>query len=187
MSNSRIVALAVLCVGSGVAVAADSSLSHCAAIDQDAGRLKCYDRLSGRLPPAADVEPVAAMPTAVMPAPAAAPVKVAPVRRAETARPPALATAPDERIYTEDDFGFENRSLIKGAQKLESYYIGDFTGWTGDTLFRLENGQVWKQVTSGRVTHRRVRPKITIKKATFGSFKLYVEGLNRGVRVKRVK
>ena len=87
----------------------------------------------------------------------------------------------------DDDFGFENRRIEKTPKIINSRYDGMFTGWTGKTLFRLENGQVWKQAESGRFTHRRDRPMITIKKKAFGSFVLKVEGLNRSVKVKRVK
>ena len=33
------------------------------------------------------------------------------------------------------------------TEYLESRINGDFEGWTGETIFELDNGQVWKQAS----------------------------------------
>jgi hypothetical protein len=84
------------------------------------------------------------------------------------------------------NFGFDDRGS-GGPAQVESRYDGEFTGWSGNTLFRLENGQVWKQAQSGRVSARAGRPKVTIKRATLGGYRMSVEGLNETIRVERVR
>ncbi len=145
------------------------TLSDCVAVSDDAERLACYDRVTKAARRDERPAPPAAPPSAAE-APAAAP--------APMPEPPSADPA---------DFGFENQKVTKGTQEIESRYDGSFTGWSGKTLFRLENGQVWKQAQNGRVSYRAERPVITIKRAAFGSFRLHVEGLNRSIRVKRVK
>ena len=84
------------------------------------------------------------------------------------------------------DFGFDDRQS-GGPAQVQSRYDGEFTGWSGNTLFRLENGQVWKQAQSGRVSARAARPKVTIKRATLGGYRMSVEGLSDSIRVERVR
>ena len=66
---------------------------------------------------------------------------------------------------------------------------GPFTGWTGRTVFRLKNGQVWQQIDSdarmGGVNLD--SPGVRIEQGLFGSWMLQVDGYNSQVRVKRLK
>jgi hypothetical protein len=75
----------------------------------------------------------------------------------------------------------------QGVDQIQSRYVGEFTGWDGKTVFELENGQVWQQIGSGRMTYRVTNPMITIKRAFMGSYLLKVEGRNKSIRVKRIK
>ncbi len=159
--------------------AMNAQLQECARISKDSRRLKCFDKLARKS--AAD-EPSAAIvsaapATAVDPAPKPAPAQ--PVT--------AAAPASERMVVTEADFGLENKRIAESIQHIVTRYDGDFTGWSGKTLFRLENGQVWKQAQNGRVSYRASRPEITIKRGALGSFRMAVEGLNRTVRVERIK
>lgn len=70
------------------------------------------------------------------------------------------------------------------AVALESRLAGDFTGWTGRTRFRLENGQVWQQVGGGEYGGIRLhQPAVRIYPAALGGYWLQVEGLRQRVRV----
>lgn len=161
-----------------VAVAVDDAdIARCAAIANALDRLDCYDALAERLPvmPLETEDPA----VEVAPEPPVAPA----AEKLPPQKPPPVAPTP----ATAADFGFEVRAFDETPDQIESRYDGNFTGWTGRTLFRLENGQVWQQAQSGRVSYRKERPMITIKKGAFGSFRLKVEGLNRTVRVRRIK
>lgn len=172
---------------------AASAFMKCARISNDGQRLLCYDRLAtdlielgltarGGLPaaPAAAPKSVAGKSAA---APAASP------QQTETAPPAAAEAAPEAVVSSADQFGVERVEGAAGTDidKIQSRYVGEFTGWDGKTVFELENGQIWQQSGSGRMTYRTVNPMITIKRAFMGSYLLKVEGRNKSVRVKRIK
>jgi hypothetical protein len=46
---------------------------------------------------------------------------------------------------------------------LESIIVSDFHGWTGNTLFELQNGQIWKQAEYKYQYFYIYRPKVTIE------------------------
>lgn len=77
----------------------------------------------------------------------------------------------------------------KTTKRLESRLVGDFSGWSGRTNFKLENGQIWQQVNSGeyRYTPPLRAPKVMIYPAAFGTFWLEVENVSERCRVKPIK
>jgi hypothetical protein len=76
------------------------------------------------------------------------------------------------------------------GEKVSSRIAGEFKGWTGATIFRLENGQVWVQENPNdhQWFKTEMNPPVEISHSMFGGWKLTVNG-NRGlwVRVKRVQ
>jgi hypothetical protein len=64
--------------------------------------------------------------------------------------------------------------------------VGEFRGWDGETVFRLENGQVWKQRMPGRWFHRATNPEVELRRNFMGYWEMRVLEANRAVRVKRV-
>jgi hypothetical protein len=64
--------------------------------------------------------------------------------------------------------------------------VGEFRGWYGDTVFRLENGQTWKQRLSGKWYHRADSPEVELSKNMMGYWVLRVVGADRSVGVVRV-
>lgn len=76
-----------------------------------------------------------------------------------------------------------------GDQTLESRLTGDFTGWSGRSTFRLENGQLWAQANGDSYDYSPAlhSPKVKIYPASFGSYWLEVEGCHQKCRVKPVK
>ena len=75
------------------------------------------------------------------------------------------------------------------AQTLESSLVGDFSGWSGRSTFRLENGQLWAQANTDSYSYSPTlhKPKVQIYPASFGSYWLQIEGVNQRCRVKPVK
>ena len=73
------------------------------------------------------------------------------------------------------------------AEVIKSRISGSFNGWSGRTLFRLENGQQWVQ-TDGElyVVPVVVGPEVEIIHSGIGGWKLAVLPGGRWVRVKRV-
>lgn len=71
---------------------------------------------------------------------------------------------------------------------VESRFAGNFTGWSGKTIFRLENGQVWQQVNAGSYDTQPVpSPHVRIYPAKVSGFWMEIDGVNPRVRVKPVK
>lgn len=204
MRKTRPLMLAATILVSSVVNGADDSDSSasafmkCARIASDAQRLSCYDRLATELIELGVSSPAD---TAVAPAPAQSQPQTQ-ARAAqtddETEATTQAQTAPSGLIggsgagaisTTEEGFGLES---VKGAQdkdikSIQSRFDGEFTGWDGDTVFPLKNGQVWQQIESGRMGWKATDPMITIKRGFMGSYQLSVEGVNKKVRVKRIK
>lgn len=171
----------------------------CMQLRDDVERLACFDRVSRRsaealergqrlgAPAAREPEPIpedrpgeatTPIPEATVPAPAA---------RAE-----ARADAEERRAEAADPearFGFASTRAERARQpdSIRSRVPGLFLGWTGDTVFRLENGQVWRQVESTTFGVRLQDPEVEISRGWLGGYLLSVEGFNRTVRVERVE
>ena len=66
---------------------------------------------------------------------------------------------------------------------------GPFTGWDGQTEFRLENGQVWRQADSAdRFRSGTVmNPGVRIEPGMLDSWVLRIDGSNHRVKVRRIK
>lgn len=77
----------------------------------------------------------------------------------------------------------ENVSAVTGT------LLGEYRGWNGNTIFRLEDGQIWMQ-TDRTDTHEaspRQNVRVKIEKSMFGGYKLTAEGDPMWVRVRRVQ
>ncbi len=99
-----------------------------------------------------------------------------------------LNAAPATSQTPKDTFGLGNKISNAEPDEISSTIIGEFKGWSGKTKFKLENGQVWKQVDPTRkVVFKATNPKVTIRKGVFGSYRLKIEGLNSTVTVRRIK
>lgn len=73
-------------------------------------------------------------------------------------------------------------------EKFQSRIIGEFSGWSGNTRFELENGMVWKQDERDRLRIQPVEnPVVTITPGAFGAWRLSIEGYNKSVRVERIE
>lgn len=71
---------------------------------------------------------------------------------------------------------------------VESRITGTFTGWRGETVFRLDNGQRWRQSESGRFDAGEMNnPAVTLEPMMMGSWLMRVEGCGCSVRVRRVE
>lgn len=67
---------------------------------------------------------------------------------------------------------------------ISSVITSDFTGWSGETVFVLQNGQVWQQSQYAYMYMYAYRPSVTIE-ATGNSGIMTVNG--RSVKVTKLK
>jgi hypothetical protein len=76
--------------------------------------------------------------------------------------------------------------LNGGLSVIESRIEGDFEGWDGDTIFRLQNGQIWKQASYSYRYHYAFAPRVTIIPVG-GGHEMMVDGVSQRVRVVRLR
>ena len=89
----------------------------------------------------------------------------------------------------EDNRGFDDKDKKdKDDGPIHSRIAGAFTGWDGQTIFRLENGMIWAQADKDKYYVRAVQsPEVTISKSFFGSWHLSVDDLDSKVKVRRIQ
>jgi len=172
---------AALVPGAGPVAAEEPTRAfmRCLEIADDEARLSCYDRLAREV-----VE--LGVPGMHSAAPAAAATAGAVTGTAATADANATPEAAGSAA-PEEAFGKPQKTPSDVLDSISANVVGGFAGWSGDTLFELDNGQVWKQTGTGRYEYSGRDRKVVIERALFGSFMLSPEGLNRSVRVQRVE
>ncbi len=69
---------------------------------------------------------------------------------------------------------------------IESSISGDFEGWSGETLFKLDNGQIWEQAEYDYMYTYDYHPDVTIY-ATSSGCRMKVEGAEETILVRRIK
>jgi hypothetical protein len=57
----------------------------------------------------------------------------------------------------------------------------DWEGWEGDTIVKLTDGSVWRQAEYHYEYHYAYRPFLTFRGDT-----MHIDGMTRGVRVRRI-
>ena len=73
------------------------------------------------------------------------------------------------------------------AFRIEARILPPFTGWTGQTLFRLDNGQVWQQRIKGRYMFSGDDTRVVITRNALGFYNLRLESTGRSVGVEPVR
>lgn len=74
------------------------------------------------------------------------------------------------------------------TEVLRTHIVGDFHGWEGNTLFHLENNQVWQQTTTEiRYFPKLVDMEVEIRPSRFGGWKMTLLKEGLWVRVKRIR
>jgi len=125
-----------------------------------------------------------------MPAPASVRQAAATPSSNASSVPPAAESTSAAPASGIANFGADTMAPKESSRepnRIESRIAGQFTGWTGDTVFKLENGQVWKQAATGYYTNIQLdHPQVVIKKLSFG-YLLTVPGHGETVFVRRIK
>ncbi|MEX0322173.1 MAG: hypothetical protein AB3N63_08450 [Puniceicoccaceae bacterium] len=93
----------------------------------------------------------------------------------------------------DDRFGADEQILrnverVSPEQKrIQSRILGNFRGWKSNTIFRLENGQVWKHIQDDKFVVNLQDPVVTIEKGFLGTYFLKVKGYGSRAKVKRIE
>ena len=85
------------------------------------------------------------------------------------------------------NLGLKESSRNMGERQIKARLVKQYSNQIGDKFYQLSNGQIWKQVSTGRITIDKDGPQIvSIEPGFMGSWELSGDG-NRSVKVKRIK
>jgi hypothetical protein len=105
----------------------------------------------------------------------------------------AYSSSADSISPEADMRGFENKENSKSNKKnrveINSRLIGMFSGWDGNTLFKLDNGMIWAQTSKKDKFYIEPieNPAVTIEPGMFGTWRLHVEDYATAVKVERIQ
>lgn len=103
------------------------------------------------------------------------------------------------QVFVERDADFlRNTTEIKDSDtpedgklaisaELRSTIVGEFTGWTGKTKFKLANGQIWQQRVKGTYRFKATDREVIIRKNFLGFYVMEMIAAGRKVKVKRIR
>lgn len=69
---------------------------------------------------------------------------------------------------------------------IESRIDGEFNGWDGETIFRLQNGQIWQQASYAYRYNYAYSPRVLIYRSD-SVYKLKVDGVEGEIVVRRLR
>lgn len=97
------------------------------------------------------------------------------------------STAADSDTSGDDDPEEESEEE-QDRTTITSNLVGKFSGWDGQTTFKLKNGQVWVQSDKDKFYTKEIKnPAVVIEPAMFGTWRLSIEGFDEDCRVKRIQ
>ncbi|WP_326537118.1 hypothetical protein [Pseudorhodoferax sp.] len=105
------------------------------------------------------------------------------LRQAPAAAASAASAAAAERVAA---FGAPQRVPAQEIDAVQSRILGLFEGWDPGQVLLLENGQRWRIADGSSATLRLRDPKVTVRRAALGTFRIEFEGSNQTARVKRM-
>jgi hypothetical protein len=72
-------------------------------------------------------------------------------------------------------------------EKIYAHIKGHFDGWSGNSEYTLDNGQMWKQIGSDMAQCMSSdNPSAKVKPSAMGNWLMFVSGCNDTVHVKRI-
>lgn len=98
-----------------------------------------------------------------------------------------LQAARTEAVVAAVEEAREEVREARAAERIEARIVGPFAGWSGSTVFRLDNGQVWRQRLPGRYKHEGGdSPDVVISRNALGFYVLTVTASGRRTGVEKL-
>jgi len=95
-----------------------------------------------------------------------------------------VAVSNEKVATTTIDKAIKEKKIYE-PEVIQSRIVGPFSGYTGNTVFTLENGQRWAQSQRDSAYYPKVdSPAVVIVKAGFG-YRMYIQGAS-AIRVSKV-
>jgi len=164
-----------------------SELDRCAALESQAEKLACFEALVSAPQPDAgttrEPEPASAKPPV-------ADTDTGPALIIESAPVAAeAAPAPEPSASVDDEFGREHLSReADDADVLHATVVDVTKDRYGALIFRLDNGQIWRQMESRYFPYPKDGEfEVVITTGMMGEYRLQVEGTGRKVTIRRMK
>jgi tetratricopeptide (TPR) repeat protein len=74
------------------------------------------------------------------------------------------------------------------SEAVETHITGEFNGWDGETIYKMDNGSIWEQSVYRYHYHYAYHPRVLIYQSASGTCHIKVDGDDdEGVDVRRVK
>jgi hypothetical protein len=113
----------------------------------------------------------------------------------ENALPPAGNIGSEEAIEVEvqrrvaDELALKTASAKKAmrSQTYSATIIGDFSGWQGKTLFRLDNGEILRQKGASKYRYQGSDRTVSLKQNWAGGWEMEVIATGKRVLVKKIR
>ena len=113
----------------------------------------------------------------------------------ESALPPAGNIDSEEAIEVEVQRRVADKLAIKAAsakravrsQGYSATIIGDFSGWQGKTIFRLDNGEIWRQKGASKYRYRGSDRTVSLTQNWAGGWEMEVKATGKRVLVKKIR
>jgi hypothetical protein len=166
----RLLAVPLLLLATPALAQAPAAMLACVKITADTERLSCFDKAMASTSPEARAASEKRAAEAVVVAAATAKAKA----EADAAK------AKADAIAQRDSFGAEGVATSSTRfetpagelQEIETSVTELLTNASGQWLFLLENGQLWKQADTSRVPHVRVGDRVKVTRAGLGGYHL---------------
>lgn len=104
--------------------------------------------------------------------------------RKPAAPAPAVSATPAQQAAR---FGAPEPSAKDTLDAVESQIAGHVEGWGPGQVFQLANGQRWYVADGSTGVMDLKNPKVTIRRAAMGTFRIEFEGSKQSARVKRME
>ena len=93
-------------------------------------------------------------------------------------------TAGEARVLAWTD---EEVKQAAAGEEILSVIEPPFSGWSGNTVFRLANGQVWQQRRAGNYAYPGSEPRVKITQNFLGFYRMELIENGKAVLVKRLR
>ena len=103
------------------------------------------------------------------------------------ATPETIEAEVDRRVAAKLADKRESEKTKQSDSAFEARLTSDFTGWTGKTIFKLDNGQVWRQRSSANYRHRGSDRRVSFKKNWMGGWEMTVVSSGKTCLVREVQ
>ena len=98
------------------------------------------------------------------------------------------STAPVSEVAGGDPRGLRTERKPEDDSPIRSAILGEFSGWDGQTIFKLENGMIWVQDDRDKFYVRDIEnPIAVIEPGMFDSWHLHIEGYKSECKVRRIQ